>query len=254
MRNVFLALILLVATKAFGASYTVRFGSDNCPSTGTPCFLPNPLVINVGDTVGFALELGPDLFPSPHNVVANDGSFRCASGCDGAGGNGDPAIHMDSWRRFGVPGTINYHDEITGAAGTIIVQGGGPIAIGAGMSGAWYDPAQSGQGLLIDVLPNHLFYVSWLAYDPAGTQQVWLSGVGSYSGAGATITNVDMPTGGRWIPNFDPAKVIYNSWGTFTFTFADCNHGTVTFNSTDGYGAGSMNLTRLTQMAGLACP
>ena len=63
-----------------------------------------------------------------------------------------------------------------------------------------------------------------------------------------------MPTGGRWIPNFNPTQIVPNPWGTLTFTFTDCNHGRVDFNSIAGYGAGSMNLTRLTQPAGLSCP
>jgi len=45
-----------------------------------------------------------------------------------------------------------------------------------------------------------------------------------------------------------------NAWGTLTFTFTDCNHGTVNFDSMIGYGTGSMNLTRLTLPAGLSCP
>ena len=62
------------------------------------------------------------------------------------------------------------------------------------------------------------------------------------------------PTGGRWIPNFDPNQIVTNPWGTLTFTFTDCNHGKVDFNSVVGYGTGSMNLTRLTQPAGVTCP
>jgi len=61
--------------------------------------------------------------------------------------------------------------------------------------------------------------------------------------------------GGQWIPNFNPANVTQPSWGTLTFSFTDCNHGRVDFDSTmPGYGTGSMNLTRLTQPAGLTCP
>jgi hypothetical protein len=61
------------------------------------------------------------------------------------------------------------------------------------------------------------------------------------------------PSGGRWIPNFDPNSIVLNPWGTLTFTFTDCSHGRVDFKSMAGYGAGSMNLTRLTQPAGLTC-
>jgi hypothetical protein len=78
--------------------------------------------------------------------------------------------------------------------------------------------------------------------------------VGTYTGNTATIAAVAQPTGGRWIPNFDPNQIVNNSWGTLTFTFTDCNHGRVDFTSTLGYGVGSMNLTRLTQPAGVTCP
>jgi hypothetical protein len=47
---------------------------------------------------------------------------------------------------------------------------------------------------------------------------------------------------------------VNNIWGTLTFTFTNCNQGKVDFNSVLGYGTGSMNLTRLTQPAGLSCP
>jgi len=129
-----------------------------------------------------------------------------------------------------------------------------PSAIGPGHTGSWYDPAQSGHGLLIEVLSDNRFYAAWFTFNPAGTQQAWFTGAGTYSGNTATITEVEQPTGGRWIPNFDPSQVVRNAWGTLSFTFTDCNHGRVDFNSVAGYGTGSMNLTRLTQPAGLACP
>jgi hypothetical protein len=128
------------------------------------------------------------------------------------------------------------------------------VAIGSGFTGAWFDPAQSGHGLFIEVLPSNRFYAAWFAFDPSGSSQAWFAGVGTYSGNTATITAVEQPAGGRWIPNFDPSQVVVNQWGTLAFTFTDCNHGKVDFNSVLGYGAGSMNLTRLTQPAGLSCP
>jgi hypothetical protein len=129
-----------------------------------------------------------------------------------------------------------------------------PGAIGPGFTGAWYDPAQSGHGIFAQILSDQRFYAAWFAFNPAGTEQAWFAGVGTYSGNTATITAVEQPTGGRWIPNFDPNQIARNAWGTLTFTFTDCNHGTVDFSSVLGYGAGSMNLTRLTQPAGLICP
>jgi hypothetical protein len=128
-----------------------------------------------------------------------------------------------------------------------------PFEIGAGMSGAWYNPAQSGHGLVIEVLQDNRLFAAWFAFNPAGTSQAWFVGVGTYSGDTATITSVDMPTGGRWIPNFDPLSVAHNPWGSLTIRFTDCNHGTVSFDS-PSFGVGSMSLTRLTQPLGLSCP
>jgi N-acetylneuraminic acid mutarotase len=120
-------------------------------------------------------------------------------------------------------------------------------------TGSWYDPEQMGHGLVLEVLPDSRFLAAWFAFNPAGTEQAWFLGTGSYSGNTATINSVVQPTGGRFVPNFDPARVVNNAWGTLTFTFTDCNHGRVDFSSTRGYGTGSMNLTRLTQPAGLSC-
>jgi hypothetical protein len=107
---------------------------------------------------------------------------------------------------------------------------------------------------MLEVLSDNRMLAMWFAFNPEGSQQSWFGGVGTYSGATATIIDVVRPTGGRWIPNFDPNSIVRSPWGTLTFTFTDCNHGRVDFNSGLGYGSGSMNLLRLTQPAGLACP
>ena len=124
---------------------------------------------------------------------------------------------------------------------------------GAGFTGSWYDPAQSGHGLVLEELPGSEFLAAWFTFNPAGTQQSWFLGVGTYSVGTATITSVLQPTGGRWIPNFDPTKIVNNAWGSLKFTFDDCDHGKVDFNSTLGYGTGSMSLTRLTHPTGFVC-
>ena len=72
---------------------------------------------------------------------------------------------------------------------------------------------------------------------------------------GATISRGPaQTTGGRWIPNFDPSKIVSNAWGTLTFTFADCDTANVDFASASGYDSGNMDLTRFTQPAGVVCP
>lgn len=131
------------------------------------------------------------------------------------------------------------------------------VAVGtitAGYTGAWYDPAQRGHGLFVEVLSGNRFQAAWFAFDPSGKQQAWFTGVGTYNGNTATISDVVIPTGGLFIPNFEPADVVVNRWGSLTFTFTDCNHGRVEFDSAAGYGSGRMNITRLTLPAGLTCP
>ena len=126
--------------------------------------------------------------------------------------------------------------------------------IGPAYTGAWFDPAQSGHGLFIEVLPENRIQAAWFTFNPAGTEQAWFVGVGTYVGDTATITAVTQPTGGQWIPNINPARVVANTWGSLTLKFTDCKHGTVDFVSTRGYGMGSMKLTRLAQPTGPPCP
>ena len=122
-----LPLLLLGVTAAFGANYTVGIG-DDCPVAGV-CFAPTPLTIQVGDSVTFYVY-NSNAFTGPHNVVADDGSFRCASGCDGEGGDGSPR-DFPQWsftRTFSAPGIVAYHDEVSHASGVIVVQGIGTVA------------------------------------------------------------------------------------------------------------------------------
>jgi streptogramin lyase len=127
------------------------------------------------------------------------------------------------------------------------------VPVEPSFSGAWFDPLQSGHGLFVEVLPDSRFLAWWFTFAPDGGQ-AWFGGVGTYSGSTATITQVALTTGGRFIPNFNPATITQTLWGTLTFTFDDCNHGRVDFDSVIGFGTGSMPLTRLTQIDGTTCP
>ncbi len=116
-----LAALLLVATQATpAAAATVDVQVVDF------AFNPPHVTIQAGDTVRWT-KLG-----GHHNVQADDGSFRCANGCDGAGGDGTPAAN--AWvvtRTFTAAGTVAYFCEAHGGpgglgmAGTITVQGGG---------------------------------------------------------------------------------------------------------------------------------
>lgn len=127
----------------------------------------------------------------------------------------------------------------------------GGVAIGPAFSGAWYDPAQDGHGLLIEVLPGNQMLVAWYTFRPEGGQ-AWTIGVGPISGDRAVIP-MTIPAGGRFIPNFDPGAITRPAWGTITVRFTDCSNGVVDYQSTAGFGNGSMRLVRITQVAGTSC-
>lgn len=250
-----LATVSYLGGTAIAADYRVGIGDDCLAPTG--CFSPAALTIDVGDSVTF-FGYAEIMSTGPHNVVADDGSFRCALGCDGEGGNGTPLDNQKAWhftRTFNTVGTINYHDEVGHAKGVIVVADPSTFAIGPGITGAWYDPLQPGHGLMIEVLTGNRIYVSWLAYGPDASQdQTWITGAGTYAGNRARISPMFRPVGGHAFPISESAQIEMGAWGTLELVFSDCNHGGVTFDATrTGYGSGGLNITRLTQPAGLTC-
>ena len=112
--------LLLFATTAQATNWNVQVGGSQL------AFSPQTLTIEPGDTVTWIN------FGGRHNVTADDGSFRCANGCDGMGGNGAPSSLI--WRatlRFDTPGHYGYFCEPhgqpgAGMFGTVIVASNEP--------------------------------------------------------------------------------------------------------------------------------
>lgn len=113
------ATLGLFSASAFAVDHPVSVGGG-----GTLTFSPATLSIAAGDTVTWSYAGGT----APHNVRSDAGSvtnFRCANGCDGAGGNGTPS--SAAWTAtvtFPTAGTIPFYCEIHGGPG------------GQGMSGS----------------------------------------------------------------------------------------------------------------------
>ncbi len=258
--------LLLVAALAFAgpciaANHDVRVGNNAGVGASGFSFSPSVLSIAPGDTVTFRNRVYTD--NPAHNVVSDDGLFRCARGCDGEGGDGNPTqVAYEFTLAFPNPGTFAYHCEVHDEPGLIIVgdgDGGGDppppdtVAIDAGFTGSWYDPAQSGHGFNIEVLPNGGLLVYWYVFDATGNP-AWILAQGEIDGTVA-ILDAYLVAGGAFPPAFDPAAVTRTLWGAITFTFTDCNHGHVAWNTIDpGYRDGEMDVVRLTLPAGLSCP
>ncbi len=130
------------------------------------------------------------------------------------------------------------------------------ITLDGYLSGNWYDPSQSGQGFQLEFTDqgNSLLAV-WFVYTPDGSGQNWIYAQGAYDSTKSTVTIPALIlTGAKFPPLFKSSDVHTTSWGTITFTFTDCNHGTASWNSTvSGYGHGSMPISRLTSIRGVTC-
>jgi plastocyanin len=102
-----LSAFFLLAEMSAAANFTVEAQPNNR-------FSPQNLTIQAGDSVTWTNAGGN------HNVAANDGSFRCANGCDGQGGNGNPSTAAWSFSlTFNDPGVIDYLCEVHGGLGMV---------------------------------------------------------------------------------------------------------------------------------------
>ncbi len=251
--RLFMALAAIaLAGPCLAESFTVTANS-------TLTFSPQHLTIHAGDTVTFANQGGL------HNVAADDGSFRCAEGCDGTGGDGSPSSTAWSFTmQFGQAGTVGYHCEVHGAPGSgmfgtidVLPAQSSAFSLGGYLSGQWYNPAQSGHGFSMEFTNvNNTLIAIWFVYAPDGSGPYWIYGQGQYDTGSNTVTvPAVLLTGSAFPPNFNAADVTRTPWGSMTFTFDDCSTGRVSWSSElPAYGSGSMPLTHLAQIAGTQCP
>ena len=265
-KSISLGAVLLAGTQICTAKdWIVNVGGSQYTGGGyggggytTPIlmFSPANLTITAGDTVTFK-----NLGGAPHNVRADDNSFRCAHGCDDTGGDG--TISDDNWsftRTFNTAGVIKYHcDEHAsmGMIGTITVNA--PVVTGLPISqstsGSWYNPQQSGHGFLLQVVPPATLVAYWFVYTPDGTAQSWVVGAGAFDPASNTVSLEGFQdTAAKFPPNFNTTDITQTDWGSITFTFTDCNNGTVSWVSKlPAYGSGTMPIVKLAENAGLHC-
>ncbi len=237
------ALLLLCAGPACAKDWEVDAESNMT-------FSPATLTINAGDTVTFKNKGGE------HNVVANDNSFTSGSPSTGP---------WSLTHAFNTAGTFGFYCFNHGAPGfgmhgTITVDAAvSAFTVRPGLSGNWSDPStnQSGHGFQFEILPNNSMLAIWFVFTPDGSGQTWLYAQGDYDPTSDTVT---LPTflslGAKFPPNYTHADDAVTQWGTMTFKFTDCGNGTMSWNSTTaGYPpTGTLPISRVTNIAGLACP
>jgi len=122
-----------------------------------------------------------------------------------------------------IPGSGNTCDELDGSSTQ-------SVDINAGMDGAWFDPATSGQGYLIDSYPNpdgsNFIFVAWFTYgDDTASGQHWYTAQGGFAGSLAEL-DVYESTGGSFD---DPQAPDTIKVGAMSIDFTDCSNAQLTY-------------------------
>ncbi|MDZ7791075.1 MAG: hypothetical protein U5L08_11410 [Xanthomonadales bacterium] len=126
-------------------------------------------------------------------------------------------------------------------------------------SGAWYNPEQSGEGFLIEVMPDDRVVVYWFTYKPDDSgEQAWMVGSGTMASVQPVIPTLPQPNkdqvtvtlfqpqSATYGPDFDPADVELAEWGELTIDFGEPGVAEARFEShLDDYGSGAFPIERL---------
>lgn len=128
--------------------------------------------------------------------------------------------------------------------------------IGPGVSGSWYDPARSGEGIILQYLPDGRAFALWFTFPAAGEPDgaAWLLATeGVRDGHRLHFADVLQPRGARFGEAFDPSAVEYERWGSLSLEFDSCGAMTARWEGPDGYGSGSRALQRLSVVDEIDC-
>ncbi len=116
-------------------------------------------------------------------------------------------------------------------------------------SAMWYDPAQSGHGMVfetIDVAGVPSLLASWYVY--LNGQQRWLLGVGAINGASVHIP-LAINNGADFPPAFNAATVQSATWGSIDITFASAHSAHAQWTTSyPGFNNGSIDLVPIAQV------
>ncbi|MEM9302794.1 MAG: hypothetical protein AAGE01_11815 [Pseudomonadota bacterium] len=201
---------------------------------------------------------GRHVDPGAHVVVNGRrvaGNVRCRSGalpdCDGDGLEVQLATLPDAagmqllqlQNRDGLfSNDFIFHTDAAGA---------GPRAYD--LSGPWFNPAEDGQGWIIEHLapaspggPERLV-AYWYTFLEGGP--LWLIGIGDLDGGIAEL-DVFSATGGEFPPAFASEDVVLEPWGTLSLEFADDTVGNASWrDAAPKFGRASRNIQRLGAIA-----
>lgn len=127
-----------------------------------------------------------------------------------------------------------------------------PPSIRADFSGSWFNPQQSGHGLMVEVLDRQRAVIAWYSYDANGAP-LWLHGVGAIRGD-VIVAELSRFDGGRPPASWGEGDLHGTPWGTVTIEFPGCETAILRWASTEpGFESGELPLLRLTWLQGERC-
>jgi len=133
----------------------------------------------------------------------------------------------------------------------------GPLQFNAGLNGAWFNPATSGQGILVDVFTERRqFFVAWFTFDLERPNvnanpmigddgHRWLTAFGQYADGDSAISLEIENTRSGVFDSADPPVVQDAGYGSIELEFSDCLNGTLTYDIPTGPVSGVIPITRI---------
>lgn len=124
-------------------------------------------------------------------------------------------------------------------------------ALPAGLSGAWFNPSQSGHGISLQIISPDAGLLFWYAYDREGRPMpLYVEG----RIVGRRIEGTAYRPSGMRFGIFDPVTTSMPIWGEVTLDFEDCNRATLSWSATSPeFGSASLPMTRLAPLHGVGC-
>lgn len=124
----------------------------------------------------------------------------------------------------------------------------------ARISGLWYDPLTSGEGLNLTLVAPDRMIATWFTYKADGSgEPLWLIADGSFDGSRFSATALSL-RGTQFGPNFNSADLIQSTWGTISIEFSRCDAATLRWQSVlPGFGSGTRNLQLLAGISDQGC-
>lgn len=117
-----------------------------------------------------------------------------------------------------------------------------PMLVNYGINGSWYEPATSGQGLVLDLVPSsNLLAAYWFTYPLEGGGREWYLAVGDINGDRVEFTVYQTENG--VFDRFNPVET--NAVGSATLHFSSCSEAYWNYTiETDGI-SGEIPLQRI---------